>query len=372
MNIQPFKIAFPQTELDDFMARLKNTRWPDEEESAGWSMGTSLSYMRELVDYWQKTYDWRAQETKLNAWPQFVTTIDGTSIHFVYIKSPHPHAKPLLLVHGWPDSFYRFHKVLPLLSDAFDIVVPSIPGFGFSQRKTATPMAVADLFAKLMRETLGYQSFVAQGGDIGSYIVKALAVRYPEAVEAIHLTDVGYPTGREDISSLSAAEQQFALDTQRWGMSEGAYLQMQSTRPQTIAYSLTDSPVGLAAWIISMIKSQADGERVEEAFGGRDELLTNIMIHWLTRTASSSVRMYVLIAWSLYANEENQELEAKSEVPAGISLFPRELQFPQEWAERTLNVVRYEKMPRGGHFAALEEPELFANALLTFFIKKDE
>lgn len=364
--IKPFSIAIPQADIDDLKRRLSYTRWPDEVKDAEWNMGVNLRYLKGLADYWQNIYNWRAQEAKLNKLPQFIGSASSLDIHFVHTKSNNPNATPLLLVHGWPDNFYRFHKIIPLLSDSFNIVIPSIPGFGFSERKTITSNEVADIFARLMVETLGYKHFVASGCDIGSNIVRALALKHSDSVMAIHLTNC-YPTGNEDLSTLTEAEKQLINKTQIWMKSEGAYLMVQATKPQTIAYLLNDSPIGLAAWIVSMIKSQAEGDKIDEAFGGRDELLTNIMIYWFTRIAGSAASIYYLDTQERYTQKDSNQRTTRSRVPAGITLFPRDLQFPKEWAERTVNVQYYEKIPRGGHFAALEEPQLFVGSLRNFF-----
>jgi pimeloyl-ACP methyl ester carboxylesterase len=374
MNITPFKIEIQQTVLEDLRVRLERTRWPDEVEGAGWSMGTNLGYMKELVDYWQTKYDWRKHEAMLNELPQFKADIDGVNVHFVHAKGTGKNSTPIILTHGWPDSFYRFHKIIPMLvdpkkyggkaEDSFDVVVPSLPGFGFSERKAMSTSAVADLWAKLMTDVLGYKRFAAGGGDGGSIVSKALALQHPDLVSAIHLTDVGYPTGQEDFSTMTEAEQQFAKFIQGWWFSEGAYSMVHATKPQSLAFELNDSPVGLGAWMLSMIKTGADGDKVEEAFGSRDELLTNIMIYWVTQTAGSSARMALEEARAAYIQQGGPK---RSEVPAGILLFPREAQFPREWAERSLNVQRFTKMPEGGHFAPLEVPDLFVQDLREFF-----
>jgi len=334
-------------------------------EDAGWAHGTNLAYLQTLVAYWQHSYDWRKHEAYLNTLPHFKATINGVNVHFVHVRGKGSNPKPLLLTHGWPDSFYRFHRIIPMLTDparyggkaedAFDVIVPSMPGFGFSERKALTSSAVADLWATLMSDVLGYTNFVAAGGDIGSGVSKALAERHPDRVTAIHLTDVGYPSGQEE--AMTAAEQEFAGFIQGWWYTEGAYAMLQSTKPQTLAFALNDSPVGLASWIISFVNTGAQANDVEAAFGSRDELLTNIMIYWVTETAGSAARMY-LGDWG-----DN----VRSEVPAGIALFPREAQFPREWAERSVNVQRFSKLSRGGHFAPLEEPELFVDDLREFF-----
>ncbi len=403
MAIQPFTIDIPQETLDDLKVRLVNTRWPDEAPGAGWNMGTSLGYLKELTDYWQNGYDWRKHEAALNTLPQFTTDLGGTEIHFVHVKGKGLNPTPLLLTHGWPDSFYRFHKVIPMLSDpaahggkaedSFDVIVPSIPGFGFSERTAMSSSDVADLWAKLMSE-LGYESFAAAGGDVGSGVTLALSRQHPERLTGIHLTDAGYPTGQEE--NLSEAEQEFAGFIGGWWFSQGAYAMLQSTKPQSVAFGLNDSPVGLASWVLSFTDTGAEAHDVEGAFGGRDELLTNIMIYWVTQTAGSAARSYLADAQAAWgggdssgwgeegeasaqdwAAEDTSAAESgeaswsaptpsRNEVPTGFALFPREAPTPRDWVARQANLVRYTEMPRGGHFAALEEPELFARDLREF------
>ena len=373
MTIHPFTIDISQADLDDLQERLARTRWTDDVEGAGWSYGVDLAYVKELVNYWQHSYDWCKHEAELNAFQQFKAAVDGVNIHFIHERGRGPNPTPIILTHGWPDSFYRFHKIIPMLTnpeqyggtaeDAFDVIVPSIPGFGFSERKALPGSAVADLWAKLMTE-LGYQHFVAAGGDVGSGVTKELALRHPQRVSAIHLTDVGYPTGQEDASTMSEAEQQFAGFIQGWWFAEGAYAMLHMTKPQSLAVGLNDSPAGLLAWMLSFVNTGADKNAVEAAFGGRDALLTNTMIYWMTETIGSSVRTYaeeVRAAWS-----REGSAETRSSAPAAIALFPREAQLPREWAERSVNMQRFTTMPRGGHFAPLEEPELFVEDLRAF------
>lgn len=240
---KPFRIDIPQADLDDLHARLSSTRFPDAPTDAGWSMGTDVAYLKELVAYWQSKYDWREHEAALNELPQFTAEVDGVTVHFVHVRSKVKGATPLLLTHGWPDTFHRFSRVIGLLTDpeahggraedAFDVIIPSIPGFGFSGHQAMTSSAVADLWAKLMTEVLGYRTFMAAGGDIGSGVTLALARQHPEVLIGIHLTDAGYPMGQEQ--DLSAAEQKFAEFIQSWWFTQGSYAMVQSTKPQSLA-----------------------------------------------------------------------------------------------------------------------------------------
>jgi pimeloyl-ACP methyl ester carboxylesterase len=366
-NVSEFKVSVPQPVLDDLKRRLENTRWPGEAEGSGWNFGTSEAYLKELVQYWLTKYDWRKQEAALNKYPQYIADVNGVKIHFQYIKGKGKHSKPLILTHGWPDSYYRFNKIIPLLTEgeqSFDLVIPSIPGFGYSEKKAITSEAVADLWKVLMTENLGYSKFYAAGGDVGMGVTKALASKYPDVVAGVHFTDIGYPMGQEDPATMTEAEKQFAQFVQQWWYSEGAYAMVHSTKPQSLAYALNDSPVGLTAWILSFINAGAPSEMIEQAFGSKDDLLTNIMIYWTTETVATSVRMYKADAIAQWGG--SQPLQ-KSKVPAGISVFPREAQFPKEWAERFVNVVSFRKMKEGGHFPALEVPNVFADELRTFF-----
>jgi len=366
-NLETFNLSVPPSVLDDLKDRLKNTRWPGEAEGSGWNFGTSETYLKELVDYWINKYDWRKQEAELNKYPQYTTDVNGMKIHFQYIKGKVKDSKPLLLTHGWPDSYYRFHKIIPLLTEgdqSFDLIIPSIPGFGFSEKNAVHNEAVADLWKVLMTENLGYHKFYAAGGDVGMSVTKALASKYPEVVAGVHFTDVGYPMGQEDPNTMTEAEKQFAQFVQQWWYSEGAYAMVQSTKPQSLAYGLNDSPAALAAWILSFGNAGASPEILEKAFGGRDELLTNIMIYWVTQTIGTSARMYKMDAMVQWSGAEPLK---KSNVPAGVAVFPREAQFPKEWAERFVNVVSFRQMKEGGHFAALEVPDVFAEELRDFF-----
>ena len=378
-NMKPFKIEVAQTVLDDLQTRLKQTRWTDEPKDAGWNYGTNPIYLRELVDYWQTKYEWRKQETMLNKFPQFTTEIDGVKIHFLYIKGNGKSPKPLLLTHGWPDSFYRFYKVIPMLTDpasfggnaeqSFDVIVPSIPGFGFSELIALSPDKIVDLLAKLMKDVLGYKSFYAAGGDMGSGVTKLLATQHPKLVKAIHITDVDYPNSSEDITKMTEAEKKFATFIQGWWAEGGAYNLIQSTKPQTLGYGLNDSPVGLASWILEKFYAWSDNKgNIENSFT-KDELITNIMIYWVTQTINPSIRMYKENYMASIDKEGKPKPIKRIETPTGIALFPAEAQFPKEWAERSVNVQQFTKMPKGGHFAALEVPELWVKEITSFFYK---
>lgn len=379
--IQPFQVEIPQTILDDLRQRLEGTRWPDEVEGAGWDYGTNLDYLKGLVAYWQHEYDWRAQEAKLNRFSQFRAEVAGQGLHFIHEHGKGPNPTPLLLIHGWPDSFHRMHRLIGLLTDparfggdpedSFDVIVPSLPGFGFSDRPTASggmrSTRAAELLAQLMTEVLGYPRFAAAGGDIGSRVVRLLALAHPESLVGIHLTDIGFP--REiafppDLLNPSEAEQQFLGSVGRWFMQEGGYALLQSTRPQTLAYALNDSPVGLAAWIVEKFRAWSDCDGNVEARFSKEELLTHVMIYWVTETISSTARLYYEDGRTAPQLKPGQYIE----VPAGVAIFPKDLTFPpRELAERFLRVQRWMAMPQGGHFAALEEPELLAEDMRAFF-----
>ncbi|WP_292406884.1 MULTISPECIES: epoxide hydrolase family protein [unclassified Methanoculleus] len=367
MKIEPFTIAVLQAVLDDLARRLARTRWPDD--GAGWAYGTNLGYMKDLVDYWEHSYNWRRPEAYLNRFAQFRAEIDGIGVHFIHERGRGPDPTPVLLLHGWPDSFYRYHRVVPMLTDparfggdpgtSCDVIVPSIPGQGFSDRKAMTTGDTADLFARLMTEGLGYRKFIAAGGDAGTLIAQSLAERRADALIGVHLTDVGYPDQTTDTSTLTEPEIAFAAYIQQWWMNEGAFNIVQSTKPQSLAYGLADSPAGLAAWIMSFITTGTTGEEIERRFS-RDELLTNIMIYWVTQTIGSSVRRYYLDAHAASTPWR------RTPVPAAVAHCPLDAPLPREWAERRMNLQHFTELPRGGHFAAWEEPELYAKDLQVF------
>jgi microsomal epoxide hydrolase len=376
MHIPSFTIDIPQATLDDVQVRLGRTRWPDEIEGAEWDFGTNLGYLKSLVDYWQHEFDWRAQEAKLNQFAQFRTEIDGLGIHFMYERGKGPNPTPLILTHGWPDSFYRMHKILPLLtdpaqyggspSDSFDVIVPSLPGFGFSDRphQHVTMAQTAELWARLMRDVLGYQRYAAAGGDFGSGITQLLALAHPESVIGIHVTDLGFYTLQSGQPDLSDAERRYLGVQQGWFFQEGAYGMIQGSKPQSLAYGLNDSPVGLAGWMVEKFRAWSDCAGDVERRFSKDELLTNIMIYWVTQTINSSFGYY----WDM--NTPKLQPGQHIEVPAGFARFPKDIPGidpPRELAERHLRIARWTQMPRGGHFAALEEPTLLAEDMRAFF-----
>ncbi len=374
-NLTPFNINVPEKILDDLKTKLSLTRWPDAPETAGWDYGTNLGYLKELTQYWQHTYDWRANEKILNQFSQFRETVDGVGIHFVYVKGKSKNSKPIILTHGWPDSFYRFYKAIPLLTHpteygmeadfSFDVIIPSIPGFGFSDKTALDDDRTAKIWNALMTEVLGYDTYFAAGGDMGANITKSLANQFPKRVKAIHLTDVGYPSGDEDWSKMSEAEQKFGQLIQQWFYTEGAFNMIQSTKPQTLAYGLNDSPVGLAGWILEKFNSWSDNQGDIENCFTKDELLTNIMIYWVTETINSSIRTYknVMLANFTGGLRSSEYVET----PTGVSAFPGEAPVPKEWMERKVNLKKLSRPAKGGHFAAMEVPKLWAADVFSFF-----
>lgn len=370
MNIRPFRIAVPEAAIADLHARLDRTRWPDEINDAAWGWGTSLPWLKGLAEYWRHGFDWRAQEARLNALPQFVAEIDGLDIHFVHLRATGKNPLPLLLTHGWPGSFIEFEKIAPLLisgDEGFDLVIPSLPGYGFSARPGAmgmNPVAIGTLWAKLMAG-LGYTRYGAQGGDWGAAVTTAVAQAAPENVVGIHqnfIIRLMQPPA--DPAVLSAPERAYLAELGHWAATEGAYAAIQGTKPQTLGYGLTDSPVALAAWIGEKFRSWSDcGGAVETCFT-RDELLTNISIYWFTGNITSSLRLYKERGLAAPQLQPGQRVP----VPFGHARFPKEIMRPpREWAERLYDVRHWTEMPRGGHFAAMEQPGLLAADIRVFF-----
>ncbi|MET1007491.1 MAG: epoxide hydrolase [Propionibacteriaceae bacterium] len=374
---EPFSLHTAPAALADLRRRLRATRWPDSPADAGWSLGTDLDYLRELVTYWADEFDWPAQEAALGRLPHYRVVVHDLGIHFVHAPAVAPvgPAVPLILSHGWPDSFWRYSKVIPLLTDpgsyggdpadAFDVVVPDLPGFGYSDRPVGPALdniAVADVWAELM-EILGYPRFGAAGGDLGSAVSRYLALGHPDRVVAVHRTDAGLPVFSGDPAELTTEERDWLQGAAAWGAVEGGYAALHRTKPQTAAFGLNDSPVGLAAWILEKLRGWSDcGGDVERSFS-KDEILTNITLYWFTQTIGSSMRMYAANA-AIPAWQHARRVE----VPSGFSIFSGDVvRPPRAWLERTANVVRVTAPERGGHFAPFEEPELYAEELRAFF-----
>ncbi|MBU5331038.1 epoxide hydrolase family protein [Anaerocolumna aminovalerica] len=377
MSVESFHIQVSNEILDDLKYRLEHVRWPDQLEKAGWVRGTDIDYLQSLVSYWRDEFDWRVQEAKLNRFSQFHCNIDGIDVHFIHQRGNGPGPLPIILTHGWPDSYIRYQKIIPLLTDparyggdpedSFDVIVPSLPGFGFSSHSKLAGMNnfhVSELWAKLMTEELGYKKFAAAGGDIGSGVTRYLALNHPELLLGIHLTDMGIIKDlvySQDQADFSEEELQYKRKAQEWLSHEGAYMSLQSTKPQTLAYGLSDSPVGLAGWIIEKFRAWSDcNGNLRQSFA-EDELLTNVMIYWVTNTIGPSTHMY-------YENSHSLPSMGSIEVPTGIALFPADILLPpKKWALRNLNITSWTSMPRGGHFTAMEEPELLADDIRTFY-----
>ena len=378
MAIVPYSLPYSETAVADLRDRLARTRWPDEIPGTGWQYGADLGYMQELCRYWKDEFDWQAQIRSLSRLHHFCFTAPDISVHFVHERGRGPDPMPLVLTHGWPGSFLEMLKIIPMLtdpvshggeaSDSFDVIVPSLPGFGFSARPRATGMntwRMAELWAALMQE-LGYARFAAQGGDFGAAVTTILGLRHAERIIGIHLNYIpgSYRPYLEPGSELTAEEKAFVEEDARWYEEWGGYDHVQRTEPQTLAYALNDSPVGLAAWILEKFRDWADcGGDVERRFT-RDELLSNITLYWMTQTIHSSCRLY-------YEGSRAPLHFAKGDsvnVPCGVARFPLEAPFPpRHWVERGFSIRHWTEMPRGGHFAAAEEPELLAADIREFF-----
>jgi pimeloyl-ACP methyl ester carboxylesterase len=377
VEIEPFVVAIDDAVLADLRERLIRTRWPDELSGAGWDYGTDLAYLKDLVATWVGEFDWRLHERALNRLHHFRADIDGLAVHFIHERGTGPAPMPLVLTHGWPSSFVEYLDLIPLLidpashggdaADAFDVVVPSLPGFGFSGHPSMPGLLsadIADLWSRLMTDGLGYTRFGAHGSDIGAGVSVRLAQRHPGGVAGIHLSAWGSP---EPPQPWSAAERDYLEANQQWDRSEGAYSEIQATKPQTVGYGLNDSPAGLAAWIVEKFRAWSDSGGDVESRITRERLLTNLTIYWATATITSSMRPY-------YEHRHHGTPLAADDpihVPTGFAVFANEFtpigRLPRELAERYFAVTRWRELPTGGHFPALEEPQLLAEEIRATF-----
>lgn len=376
--IEPFRIEIDEAVLTDLKERLARTRWPDQIPDTAWDYGTELAYLRELCTYWRDKYDWRAQEARLNRLSHFRTTIDGQPVHFVHERSPHEDATPLVLTHGWPGSFLIFSKVIEPLTnptahggraeDAFHVVCPSLPGYGFSgptRERGWDPQRIAEAEIELMRR-LGYERYGAQGGDWGSIITTQIGRLDPEHCAGIHLnlTIAFPPDPANPDAGLTDEEKQWVAESEAFRAAETGYYQIQGTKPQTLAYGLNDSPAGLAGWIVEKFRTWSDCAGDVESRYTKDELLTNITLYWVTGTINSSTRLY----YETMKSGRVGFTQGRVEVPTGCAIFPKEIfRSPRSWMENVYNVTHWTEMPKGGHFAALEEPELLVEDVRRFF-----
>jgi pimeloyl-ACP methyl ester carboxylesterase len=376
-DVIPFTVNIETAVLDDLKQRLNNARWPEQETCEGWSQGIPLAYSRELANYWASGYDWRRFEKKLNSWPQFVTTIDGIDIHFIHRKSPHENALPLIISHGWPGSIVEFHKVIDALADptahggkaedAFHVVAPCLPGYGFSGKPTHTGTSVEKIgrmWGALMAR-LGYSRYVAQGGDWGSMITQSMGMTETEHCAAIHINMPIVAPDPDTMAELTPLEQAALVDMGTYMETGSGYSKQQSTYPQTLGYGLADSPIGQMAWVVEKFymwtDCEANGTRHPENILTKDELLDNVMMYWLNNAAASSARLY----WESFSNPSMEQIT----IPVGCSIFPKEIfRCSRRWAQkRFTNLIHWNELERGGHFAALEQPELFLGELRNCF-----
>jgi pimeloyl-ACP methyl ester carboxylesterase len=372
---EPFRLDIPQTELDDLQHRLAATRWPDELPGVGWSYGVQKDHLVELAEYWRTGYDWREHEARLNKVPQFTTTIDGQHVHFLHVRSPEPHATPLIITHGWPSTVYDFLDILGPLTDprshggnpadAFHVVAPSVPGFAFSGPTRETGWGVnriARAWAELMRR-LGYRRYGAQGGDFGSIVSPELGRIDPEHVIGVHvnaLANAATPTDPSELDMLSDAEREQAKENQRWWYGHSGYATQMSTRPQTLAYALNDSPAGQLAWNLEWFVDW-DPTQTRRTPIDRDAILTNVTIFWLTATAGSAARLYLEAGTEAWGRRP-----APSPVPTGVANFLGD-RAVRGLAELSNTITHWSEFPRGGHFASLQAPDLLVSDIREFF-----
>ncbi|NQX90062.1 MAG: alpha/beta fold hydrolase [Halioglobus sp.] len=375
--VTPFTAAIPEAELADLQQRLARTRWPEKEPCDDWEQGMPLAYTRELADYWANAYDWRRFETKLNGWAQFITSIDGIDIHFIHHRSPHDDALPLIISHGWPGSIVEFHKVIDALTDptahggraedAFHVVAPCLPGYGFSGKPIDTGTHVEKIgrmWGQLMAR-LGYTHYVAQGGDWGSMITQSMGLTETTHCAGIHINMPIVAPDESTMNDLTEAEMAALNDMGAYTEQGSGYSKQQSTYPQTLGYGLADSPAGQMAWVVEKFymwtDCEVDGKRHPENVLNKDELLDNVMMYWLNNAAASSARLY----WESFTRVSMDPID----MPVGCSIFPKEIfRCSRRWAEkRFTQLIHWNELERGGHFAALEQPALFVEELRTCF-----
>ena len=373
--VERFEIRVEESVLEDLRRRLALTRFPDQIEGTSWEYGCPVDYLRELVEYWRDKYDWRAQEARLARLPHFRTRIDGQSIHFVHARSQHTDALPLLLVHGWPGSIVEFLDVVPRLTDptthggesrdAFHVIAPSLPGYGFSEPTRTRgwdPWRIARAFALLMRR-LGYTRYGAQGGDWGSQVATRIAALDPQHCAGLH-TNMPIADPPKERVALTEQDQADLAAMQQFSRDESGYALEQSTKPQTLGFALNDSPAGLLAWIVEKFRTWSDCDGHPENVFTRDQLITNVMLYWVSQTITSSARLY----WELQHSGAGRRAPERVGVPTGIARYPKEvIRFPRSWVERHYHVTHWAELPRGGHFAAMEQPELFVGDVRAFF-----
>ena len=376
-EIKEFRIHIPQADVDDLAERLARTRWPASLPGAGWDRGAPVAYVRELAGYWRTSFDWRAAEARLNSYPQYTTEVDGQKIHFLHVKSPERGATPLLLLHGWPGSVVEFTDLIGPLTDpaayggdpagAFHLVIPSLPGYGFSGPLTETGWTDGRAAAALVElmDRLGYQRYGVQGGDVGAFIAPLMGRAVPDRIIGVHLNAlVTFPTGDPaDMAALTEAERARLAAMQQWQERSGAYLQIQGTRPQTIAHALTDSPAGLLAWIVEKFQDWTDpaAELPEDAVD-RDRILTDVSIYWFTGTAGSAAHTY----YERFNDPAMWRPRDRGTVPTAVAVFTTDVTV-RRFADKLHHVVRWSEFNRGGHFAALEAPDLLGADIQDFF-----
>ncbi len=372
--IEPFHLCVPQAQLDGLRRRLAEVRWPEPETVDDWSQGAPLARVQALCAHWRDGYDWRRCEARLNGWGQHRTVLDGLGIHFLHVRSPEPDAMPVLMTHGWPGSVMEFHKVIGPLTDpaahggdkrdAFHLVLPSLPGYGFSDKPAApgwTVERIARAWVTLM-ERLGYREWVAQGGDWGGVVTSALAAAKPAGCRAVHLNMLTLPPRPGDENGSEPDVTATFAAMKRFNASESAYARQQATRPQTVGYGLADSPAGQAAWIYEKLHAWTDDGGAPENLFSMDEMLDNIMLYWLPNAAASSARLY----WESLGNAT---MARPTDLPVGVSIFPRDTtRAPRAWAARYFSrIIHWNELDRGGHFAAWEQPDLFVREVAACF-----